>query len=60
MKKLVAVLLSMMLILAGCMALTACKPDDSDPEPVVKVVNVKLTDEQYAYAVTKHNLIKWC
>ena len=54
MKKLVAVLLSMMLILAGCMALTACKPD-SDPEPVVKVVNVKLTDEQYAYAVTKNN-----
>ena len=54
MKKLVAVLLSMMLILTGCMALTACKKDDGNTD-VVKVVNIKLTDEQYAYAVTKNN-----
>ena len=54
MKKLLAILLSMMLVLTGCIALTACKPDE-DPEPVVKVINVKLTDEQYAYAVTKGN-----
>ena len=51
MKKLLTLLLAMILCVGCCMGLTACGEEES--EPVVKMVAVDLSTEEYAYAVKK-------
>ena len=51
MKKIITLLLAVIMCFA-CVGLTACKKES---EPVVKVLEVELTNEQYAIAVNKTN-----
>ncbi|MBE7082994.1 MAG: transporter substrate-binding domain-containing protein [Clostridiales bacterium] len=54
MKKLLVVMLTMVLSLASVFAMTACnKPEDG--EDVLKVVQINLSEEEYAFAVNKGN-----
>ncbi len=52
MKKIITLLLAVLMCFA-CVGLTACKQPPKDP--VVKVLEVELTNEQYAIAVNKSN-----
>lgn len=52
MKKFLTLLLSALLVVGACVGLTACGGDEVS-DPVVKVINVDLSDEQYAYGVKK-------
>ena len=53
MKKIIALLLALVLSCGMVFALTSCGDDEEAGEPVVKVINYALTEEQYAFAVPK-------
>ena len=52
MKKIIALLLALVLSCGMVFALASCSDDDAS-EPVVKVIDFALTEEQYAFAVPK-------
>ena len=54
MKKIISLILAISLLLAMGMTLTSCF-GGGDSEPVVKVIDVKLTDEDYAFVCKKGN-----
>ena len=54
MKKLLTILLATLMVLTCAIGLTACN-DDNGSEPVLKVVNINLSQEEYAFAVNKGN-----
>ena len=54
MKKIVSILLSITMLLAMAATLTSCFGGDNDTD-LVKVIDVKLTDEQYAFVAKKDN-----
>jgi polar amino acid transport system substrate-binding protein len=54
MKKIVSLILALAMITGVAFALSSCS-DDGDKEPVVKVIDVKLTDEEYAFVCKKGN-----
>ncbi len=54
MKKIVSLLLALALVCGAAFALGSCAPDPEDNDKdVVKVINIPLTNEQYAFAVPK-------
>ncbi len=54
MKKITALILALVLCLGCVFVFTSCVDDgDTESEPVVKVINYALTEEQYAFAVPK-------
>ena len=53
MKKILALTLSLVLCLGCVFSLTSCFEEEVESEPVVKVINYALTEEQYAFAVPK-------
>ncbi len=56
MKKLLSILLCGVLVLCSAFAFTGCiDPDNGESEPVLKVVEINLSDEDYAFAVNKGN-----
>lgn len=52
MKKFLMLLLAMVMAVAACIGLTACSCNDEDAS-VVKMINIDLSSEEYAYAVKK-------
>jgi polar amino acid transport system substrate-binding protein len=54
MKKIVSLILAFAMLCGAAFALASCG-DGGDSEPVVKVVDIALTEEQYAFAVPKGN-----
>lgn len=54
MKKILTLLLSVLMVLTCAIGLTACN-DPTESEPVLKVVNFNLSEEEYAFAVNKGN-----
>ena len=55
-KTLVLVMLVMAIVVVATFGFTACnKEDNTEKTPVVKVVDVKLTSEEYAFCVNKSN-----
>jgi polar amino acid transport system substrate-binding protein len=54
MKKIISILLSITMLLAMAATLTSCFGGDNDTD-LVKVIDVKLTDEQYAFVAKKDN-----
>ncbi len=56
MKKLLSLLLCGVLLVCSAFAFTGCvEPEDGESEPVLKVVEINLSDEEYAFAVNKGN-----
>lgn len=54
MKKIVSLILALAMMVGAVAALNSCAPaEPGDSEPVVKVINYALTEEQYAFAVPK-------
>ena len=54
MKKITALILALVLCLGCVFTLASCSPAESgESDPVVKVINYALTEEQYAFAVPK-------
>lgn len=54
MKKIIALMLTLVLGLSCMFAMTSCFDDEEgESEPVVKVIDYALTEEQYAFAVPK-------
>ena len=51
MKKAIILVIAVALLVTSCFALAACNND----EAVVKVIDIKLTEEEYAFAVAKTN-----
>ncbi len=59
MKKILSMILALAMVLSLCL-LAACSDEDGDNsgeevKETIKYINIKLTDEQYAYAVAKDN-----
>ena len=54
MKKFLATLCSAVLAIAACFSAVACGGGNNDTD-ALKLINVKLTEENYAYAVNKNN-----
>lgn len=55
MKKILSIALALLMILGCVAAFSACNNDDEEGKDVLKVVNVGLTEEEYAFAVAKGN-----
>lgn len=55
MKKIISLALTLAILVLSMLTLASCKPSDGDTDPVVKVVDVKLTDEEYAFVCKKGN-----
>ena len=58
MKKFICMTLALVMMLCATFGLASCKKDDGDDaakSAVVKVIDVKLTDEQYAFVAKKGN-----
>ncbi len=55
MKKIVALILAALMMVGCVAALSSCKKKDSEKADVVKVINIALTEEEYAFAVQKGN-----
>ena len=53
MKKIVSLILALALMCGTAFALASCKPTPEDPADVVKVIDIALTEEEYAFAVPK-------
>lgn len=54
MKKIITLILAVTMLMSMAAALTSCF-DSGNDEPVVKLVDVKLTDEEYAFVAKKGN-----
>lgn len=54
MKKIVALVLAVLMVVGCVAALSSCKKDDTAKKSV-KVINIPLTSEEYAFAVSKGN-----
>ncbi len=54
MKKIISLILALTMLCGAAFALASCG-DGGDSEPVVKVVDIALTEEEYAFAVPKGN-----
>ena len=53
MKKIVALVLAVLMV-AGCVAaLSSCKKNDETDKKALKVIDISLTNEVYAFAVAK-------
>lgn len=55
MKKIISLALTLAILVLSILTLASCKPSDGNTDPVVKVVDVKLTDEEYAFVCKKGN-----
>jgi polar amino acid transport system substrate-binding protein len=55
MKKIISLILALTMILAMAFTLASCNKDDGSKSDLVKVVDVKLTDEEYAFVAKKGN-----
>ena len=55
MKKIISLALTLAILVLSMLTLASCKPSDENTDPVVKVVDVKLTDEEYAFVCKKGN-----
>ena len=56
MKKIISITLALCMMLLATFGLASCKKDDGDKNSaVVKVIDVKLTDEEYAFVAKKGN-----
>ena len=55
MKKIISLALTLAILVLSMLTLASCKPSDGNNDPVVKVVDVKLTDEEYAFVCKKGN-----
>lgn len=55
MKKIITLILALTMILSMTFSLASCNSDNSETGDVVKVVDVKLTDEEYAFVAKKDN-----
>ena len=56
MKKIITLILALTMILGMTSVLASCTGgNDNGSDPVVKVVDVKLTDEEYAFVIKKDN-----
>ena len=55
MKKIISLVLALALCLGATFAITSCGGDIVESEPVVKVIDIPLTVEEYAFAVAKGN-----
>ena len=53
MKKLITLFVACAMLLALSLSLTSC--GGGDPEPKVKLIDIKLTEEEYAFAVNKND-----
>ena len=53
MKKIISLILALTMLLGAALTLASCT--DTSNEPVVKTVDVKLTDESYAFVAKKGN-----
>ena len=53
MKKIVSLVLALVMIIGAAWTLASCNPTPEAPEAVVKVIDIALTDEEYAFAVPK-------
>ena len=54
MKKIISLILAIAMMLALSVAFTSCKSSGAS-DPVVKIIDVKLTDEEYAFVCKKGN-----
>ncbi len=54
MKKIISLILTVVMLLGAAFTLASCGGEEND-QPLVKVVDVKLTDEQYAFVIDKDN-----
>ena len=55
MKKIISLALTLAILVLSMLTLASCKPSDGNTDPVVKIVDVKLTDEEYAFVCKKGN-----
>ncbi len=55
MKKIISLALTLAILVLSMLTLASCKPNDENTDPVVKVIDVKLTDEEYAFVCKKGN-----
>ena len=56
MKSIITKILTLTLVLSLALSLAACvTPDTNGSSAIVKIIDVKLTDEQYAFVVKKGN-----
>lgn len=55
MKNIISLALTLSILVLSILTLASCKPSDGNTDPVVKVVDVKLTDEEYAFVCKKGN-----
>ena len=55
MKKILSLALALLMILTAVATLASCKKPEETDKDVVKVIDVKLTEEEYAFAVAKGN-----
>lgn len=55
MKKIISLILALTMLLGVTLVFSSCDFFGGDDEPVVKVIDVKLTDEEYAFVAKKGN-----
>lgn len=56
MKKIISLILTAVMLFGACLTLASCNlGGDGGDQPLVKTVDVKLTDEQYAFVIKKDN-----
>lgn len=55
MKKIISLILTFAMMLALAVAFTSCNLFNKNSDPLVKVIDVKLTDEEYAFVCKKGN-----
>jgi polar amino acid transport system substrate-binding protein len=55
MKKIISLVLTLAMMLALAATITSCDIFNKNSDPVVKVIDVKLTDEEYAFVCKKGN-----
>ncbi len=55
MKKIISLVIALTMLLGATLTLASCNGDNGGSEPAVKTIDVKLTDEQYAFVAKKGN-----
>ena len=55
MKKIITLILTLTMILGMTLSLASCKKDEGEKSDLVKVIDVNLTDEEYAFVAKKGN-----
>ena len=55
MKKIISLILTFAMMLALAVAFTSCNLFNKNSDPLVKIIDVKLTDEEYAFVCKKGN-----